>query len=117
MGEALAREGGIAFIYGSQSVKDEAEMVRKVKRSKSGFVESDSNLTPDSTLNDVIALSASTGHSTIAVTDDGSGNGKLLGVVTSRDYRVSRMDGSEKVSSFMTPFQKLIVAKEGITLS
>ena len=117
MGEALAREGGIAFIFGSQSIEDEAEMVRKVKRSKSGFVESDSNITPDSTLNDVIALSQKTGHSTIAVTDDGTLNGKLLGVVTSRDYRVSRMDGNEKVSSFMTPFEKLIVGKEGITLS
>ena len=72
MGEALAKEGGIAFIFGSQSIEDEAEMVRKVKRSKSGFVESDSNITPDSTLNDVIALSQKTGHSTIAVTDDGT---------------------------------------------
>lgn len=117
MGEALSREGGVAFIYGSQSVKDEAEMVRKVKRSKSGFVESDSNLKPTDTLRDVIELTARTGHSTIAVTHDGTGSGKLLGVVTSRDYRVSRMSGDEKVETFMTPFEKLVTGYEGITLA
>ena len=117
MGEALSREGGVAFIYGSQSVESEAEMVRKVKRSKSGFVESDSNLRPDDTLEDVIALTSRTGHSTIAVTDDGTGSGKLLGVVTSRDYRVSRMTGTEQVQSFMTPFGKLITGYEGISLA
>ena len=117
MGEALSREGGVAFIYGSQSVASEAEMVRKVKRSKSGFVESDSNLRPDDTLEDVIELTARTGHSTIAVTDDGTGSGKLLGVVTSRDYRVSRMNGAEEVQSFMTPFEKLVTGREGISLA
>ncbi|MBO4409592.1 MAG: IMP dehydrogenase [Spirochaetales bacterium] len=117
MGEALSREGGVAFIYGSQSVASEAEMVRKVKRSKSGFVESDSNLRPDDTLEDVIELTARTGHSTIAVTDDGTGSGKLLGVVTSRDYRVSRMTGAEEVQSFMTPFEKLVTGREGISLA
>lgn len=117
MGEALSKEGGVAFIFGSQPIASEADMVRRVKRSKSGFVESDSNLKPDATLNDVIELSAATGHNTIAVTDDGTGDGKLLGVVTSRDYRVSRMSGDEKVETFMTPFSKLVVGQEGITLA
>lgn len=117
MGEALSKEGGVAFIYGSQPIESEAAMVRKVKRSKSGFVESDSNLKPTDTLNDVIELSASTGHNTIAVTDDGTGTGKLLGVVTSRDYRVSRMNGDEQVSTFMTPFDRLIMGFDGISLS
>ena len=117
MGEALSKEGGVAFIYGSQPIESEAAMVRKVKRSKSGFVESDSNLKPTDTLNDVIELSASTGHNTIAVTDDGTGTGKLLGVVTSRDYRGSRMNGDEQVSTFMTPFDRLIMGFDGISLS
>ena len=91
MGEALAREGGIAFIYGSQSAESEAEMIRRVKAYKAGFVESDSNLTPDSTLGDVLAVTRRTGHSTIAITSDGTARGKLEGVVTSRDYRLSRM--------------------------
>lgn len=117
MGEALAREGGIAFIYGSQSVADEAEMVRKVKSYKAGFVVSDSNIKPDATLRDVLALTRESGHSTIAVTEDGSPNGKLLGVITSRDYRVSRMSEDEVVSSFMTPFEKLVVGYDGLTIS
>lgn len=117
MGQALAREGGVAFIYGSQSVADEAAMVRRVKSYKAGFVVSDSNIRPDATLSDVLALTKRTGHSTIAVTDTGEADGRLLGVVTSRDYRVSRMNGTEKVESFMTPFSKLVYGREGITLS
>ncbi len=113
---ALAVEGGVAFIYGSQSVEDEANMVRKAKLYKAGFVVSDSNITPDATLADVLELKQRTGHSTVAVTDDGSPNGKLMGIVTSRDYRVSRMDAAAKVSEFMTPLSKLIYAKEGTTL-
>ena len=114
---ALATQGGVSFIYGSQSVEDEAAMVRRAKSYKAGFVKSDSNIRPDATLADVIAITERTGHSTLAVTEDGSSEGKLLGVVTSRDYRISRMDKSEKVETFMTPFDKLIYAYEGITLS
>ena len=116
MAIALAKEGGISFIYGNQSIEDEAAMVARVKNYKAGFVISDSNLTPDSTLEEVLALYEEKGHSTMAVTDDGTATGKLLGIVTGRDYRVSRMSTDEKVSSFMTPLEKLIVAPEGTTL-
>ncbi|MCI5526634.1 MAG: IMP dehydrogenase [Oscillospiraceae bacterium] len=116
MAIALAREGGISFIYGSQSIEDEAAMVARVKNYKAGFVRSDSNIRPDQTLKDILDLKAKTGHSTVAVTDDGTAEGKLQGIVTSRDYRVSRMDPSTKVAEFMTPFESLIYAKEGITL-
>ena len=114
---ALAKEGGISFIYGSQSIEDQAAMVARVKGYKAGFVTSASNLTPDATLNDVLTLKAKNGFSTVAITDDGTANGKLLGIVTSRDYRVSRMTGEEKVSSFMTPREKLVTAPFGATLS
>ena len=113
---ALATEGGVSFIYGSQSVEDEAAMVRRAKNYKAGFVTSDSNITADGTLADIIALKAKTGHSTVAVTEDGTPNGKLVGIVTGRDYRVSRMDPSTPVSEFMTPLCKLVTAKEGTTL-
>ena len=116
MGVALAKEGGIAFIYVSQPIEEQAEMVRKVKRSKAGFVPSDSNLRVDNTMAEVVAMKEATGHSTMAVTDDGTGTGKLLGIVTGRDYRVSRMDPDTKVSEFMTPLEKLITAPEGTTL-
>jgi len=113
---ALAKEGGISFIFGSQSIESQAAMVAKVKAHKAGFVVSASNLTPDATLNDVLALKEENGFSTVAVTHDGTANGKLLGIVTGRDYRVSRMDGSEKVSTFMTPREKLITAPADTTL-
>ncbi len=113
---ALATEGGVSFIYGSQTIEDEAAMVSRAKAYKAGFVKSDSNLRPDATLADVIALKERTGHSTIAVTDDGTPDGKLVGIVTGRDYRVSRMAPETLVRDFMTPFEKLIWAKEGTTL-
>lgn len=116
MAVALAREGGISFIYGSQSIEDQAAMVRRVKSYKAGFVTSDSNLIPDQCLSDVLALKEKTGHSTMAVTDDGTATGKLLGIVTERDYRISRMSPDTKVSEFMTPFEKLVTAKVGVSL-
>ena len=116
MGIGLAREGGIAFVFVSQPIEQQAEMVRKVKNYKAGFVFSDSNLKVSDTLADVLELKERTGHSTMAVTDDGTGTGKLLGIVTSRDYRVSRMDRATPVSEFMTPADKLITAPEGTSL-
>ncbi len=113
---ALAREGGVSFIYGSQSIEDEAAMVARAKAYKAGFVVSGSNVTPDSTLADILALKEKNGFSTVAVTDDGTENGKLLGIVTGRDYRVSRMSTDIKVSEFMTPFDKLVVGDENTTL-
>ncbi len=117
MAVALAKEGGISFIYGSQPIESQAEMIRKVKSHKAGFVRSDSNLRPDQTLADVLALKEKSGHSTIAITEDGTPEGKILGIVTSRDYRVSRMSTDTKISEFMTPFDKLVYAKNGVTLS
>lgn len=116
MAIALAREGGMSFIYGSQSIEDEAAMVARVKNYKAGFVVSDSNVMPEQTLADVLLLIQQKGHSTIAVTDDGTPNGKLLGVVTGRDFRVSRMSPEIKVSEFMTPREKLITAPVTTTL-
>ena len=113
---ALAKEGGISFIFGSQSIASQAAMVAKVKSHKAGFVVSASNLTPDATLADVLALKEENGFSTVAITEDGTANGKLLGIVTSRDYRISRMDVSEKVSTFMTPREKLVTAPADTTL-
>lgn len=116
MAIALAKEGGVSFIYGSQSVEDEAAMVARVKAYKAGFVVSDSSLQPTDTLADVLNLYEEKGHNTMAVTEDGTANGKLLGIVTGRDYRVSRMSFDNPVSQFMTPLEKLITAPETTTL-
>ena len=113
---ALAKEGGISFIYGSQSIETQAEMVRRVKNYKAGFVVSASNLTPEHTLADVLELKAANGFSTVAITEDGTANGKLLGIVTSRDYRVSRMNPTDKVRDFMTKREKLVTAPAETTL-
>ena len=116
MAIALAKEGGISFIYGSQSVEDEAAMVARVKNYKAGFVTSASNVMPDQTLADILNLKERNGFSTVAVTEDGTANGKLLGIVSSRDYRVSRMDVETKVSQFMTPLAKLVTAHKDTSL-
>ena len=116
MAVALAKEGGVSFIYGSQTIEAQAAMVRKVKSYKAGFVTSDSNLSPEATLADVLELKEETGHSTVAVTEDGTASGKLVGIVSSRDYRVTRMEPTLKVKEFMTPLKNLITAPEGTTL-
>ncbi len=118
MAIALAKEGGLSFIYGSQSIEKQAEMVAKVKNYKSGFVNSDSNIKPTTTLGEILELKEATGHSTMAVTEDGTDTGKLLGIVTSRDYRITRMPMSMQAKEFMTPFSKLVYADaETTTLS
>lgn len=114
---ALAKEGGVSFIFGSQSIEDQAEMVSKVKNHKAGFVTSDSNIKPNQTIQEAIALTEKTGHSTIAVTEDGTANGKLLGILTSRDYRIGFTDLDEKVERYMTKFSDLIKGENGISLN
>ena len=107
---ALAQQGGLSFIYGSQTAEDEARMVAEVKASKAGFVVSAVNLTPDMTLGQVMDLKQRTGYSTMPVTDDGSAHGRLLGIVTSRDWRPSRDPKHLLVADFMTPLDRLVVA-------
>ncbi len=114
---ALAKEGGISFIFGSQTIENQAAMVARVKSYKAGFVISDSNIRPDQTLEEVVSLIEQTGHSTIAVTDDGTAHGKLEGIITERDFRIDHVPANSKVNEYMTPFAKLVTGKDGITLS
>ena len=117
MAVALAKEGGVSFIFGAQAIEDQAAMVAKVKDHKAGFVRSDSNVSPDATLQDILDLKEKTGHSTVAVTADGTSAGKLVGIVTGRDYRVSRMNSTDSVRDFMTPAEKLTTGYEGMSIS
>lgn len=117
MAIALAKNGGLSFIFGSQPIESQCEMVRKVKKFKAGFVVSDANLKPDQTLKDVLEIKAKTGHSTIGITADGTSNGKLLGIVTSRDYRETTDNLGMVIRDFMTPYSKLITGKLGISLT
>lgn len=117
MAIALAKNGGVSFIFGSQPIDDQVEMVRKVKKYKSGFVISAANLTPEQTISDMLLIKAQIGHSTFGVTEDGKPDGKLLGILTGRDYRPGRGDVNAKIKDVMTPFSKLITGEFGITLS
>ena len=116
MAIALAREGGCSFIYGSQSIEDEAKMVRDVKKYKAGFINSDSNVKSGTPLKDVVKLVEKTGHSTVMITEDGTSNGKFLGLVTDKDYRISRANMESPIDEFMVRKEKLVYAKKGITL-
>ena len=117
MGIALAREGGVAFIFGSQSIETQAKMVKHVKKHKAGFVISDSNVKSNTPLKEVLELVKRTGHSTVMVTEDGTANGKFLGLVTDKDYRISRDNMDAPISNYMTPIEKVVFAEEGISLS
>ena len=117
MGIALAREGGVAFIFGSQSIESQAKMVKHVKKHKAGFVVSDSNVKSNTPLKEVLELVKRTGHSTVMVTEDGTANGKFLGLVTDKDYRISRDNMDAPISNYMTPIEKVVFAEEGISLS
>ena len=117
MAVALAKEGGCSFIHGNQTIENQAAMIRRVKNYKAGFVPSDSNVCPESTLAEILELKEKNGHSTIAVTDDGSANGILLGLVTGRDYRLGHTSLDTPCKEFMTPVEKLITSVEGITLA
>lgn len=116
---ALAKAGGLSFIYCSQSIEDQVKMIERVKKYKAGFVISDSNLKISNTLKDVLDILKKTGHSTMPVTENGLPNGKFLGLVTSRDYREGYTTEDTKVHEFMTPLDKIVLAYEekGIDLS
>ena len=116
MAVALAREGGLAFIYCSQPIEAQAEMVNRVKLHKAGFVASDSNLRPDDTLGAAIELRRKTGHSTMAVTHDGSTNGVFLGILTDKDYWEYEDNLDRPVSEYMTAREDVVLARSGISL-
>ncbi|MBD5412362.1 MAG: IMP dehydrogenase [Treponema sp.] len=113
---ALAEEGGISFIYGSQSIVDQAAMIAHVKMYKAGFVSSDTNIRPNQTLTELVEKINITGHSTVAVTENGEHNGKLVGIITERDFRLSHCPANAKVCDYMTPLKDLVMANVGITL-
>lgn len=117
MGIALAREGGIAFIYGSQSIESQAKMIKHVKKHKAGFVISDSNVKTGTSLEKVLELVENTGHSTVIITEDGTPNGKFIGLVTDKDYRILKDNLECEINKFMTPKEKIIWAQEGVTLT
>ena len=117
MAIALAREGGCSFIFGAQTIESQAQMVRNVKKYKAGFIVSDSNIKPNSTIKELVDLINTTGHSTVMVTEDGTPNGKFLGLVTDKDYRISRVSLDDKIEKYMVKAEEIVHGKRGINLS
>ena len=116
MAIAISRLGGLSFIYCSQPVAQQAAMVQRVKNHKAGFVPSDSNLRPAATLAEAVVLARRTGHSTMPVTHDGSGNGKFLGILTDKDFWEFEDNLKRPVSAFMTPKKNVVYGTVGISL-
>lgn len=114
---ALARNGGLGFLHHNRSIDEQVEDVVTVKNFKAGFVVSDTNVRPEDSLRLLREVMARTGHSTAAVTEDGSAAGRLLGLVTSRDFHPQRHDPDAPVSSRMRPISEVAHALEGVTLS
>ena len=116
MGVALARQGGAAFVFCSQSIESQAAMIAKIKAHKAGFVKSTLNIKPDATLKEVLGLMRREGHSTVAVTSDGTGNGIFEGIITDNDFWEFEDDLTSPVTSYMTPKEKVIYGEVGISL-
>lgn len=116
MAIALAKEGGVSFIFGSQTIADQAAMIAHVKMYKAGFVTSDTNIRPNQTLAELTEKIAATGHSTVAVTENGAHNGKLVGIITERDFRLGHCSKDATVGEYMTPLKDLVVGQSDITL-
>ncbi len=114
---ALAREGGLGFLHHNRPVENQVADVRAVKNFKAGFVVSDTNVRPTDTLGHLWELMERTGHSTAAVTDDGTASGLLLGLVTSRDFHPQRHDAAALVSTRMVPVEKIAHSRDDIALS
>ena len=117
MAIALAREGGCSFIYGAQSIEDQARMVRHVKKYKAGFIKSDSNVKPGTTIGELLKLIEKTGHSTVMITDDGTNSGRFLGLITDKDFRISRVSMNDNVEDHMTKIENVVHAEKGIDLT
>lgn len=113
---SLARQGGLSFIFCSQPIESQADMVHQVKSHKAGFVPSDSNATPQTSLAEVIRLMKRTGHSTVPVTDDGTSTGRLLGLLTDKDFWEFEDDLSNLVKEHMTPMESVIHGNVGLSL-
>lgn len=116
MGIALARQGGAAFVFCSQSIESQAAMIYKIKSRKAGFVKSALNIKPSATLREVLELMRREGHSTVAVTSEGTGSGMFEGIITSNDFWEFEDDLSALASSYMTPKETVIYGEVGITL-
>lgn len=113
MAITLALQGGLGIIHYNNTIEEQAEQVRKVKRFENGFINDPIVLSPGNTLADIDAIHDKYGFSGIPITEDGKLNSLLLGIVTNRDIDFET-DRTKKLGEVMTT--DLVTAKKGITL-
>lgn len=113
MAIAMARQGGIGILHRNLSIQEQAEHVRRVKRSESGMVSDPVTVSPDATIDDLDRLCGQYKVSGLPVVDD---DGKLIGIITNRDLRFVPVElwSTSKVSQYMTPMP-LITGNVGIS--
>ncbi len=110
MAIALAEAGGIGIIHKNNSIKEQASLVRSVKKYESGIVRDPVTIHSKKSIGELKQLTSELSISGMPVVDDGD----LKGIVTSRDFRYAENMESD-VSSIMTPLEKLVTVKEGVS--
>lgn len=113
MAIAQALMGCIGIIHYNNSIREQVELVRKVKRYENGFISDPIVLSPDHTIHDLDKIKANQGFSGIPITEDGTPKTKLIGIVTNRDIDFEK-DRSIPLGKLMT--RELITAPKGISL-
>ena len=110
MAIALAEAGGIGIIHKNNSIKEQASLVRSVKKYESGIVRDPVTISSKQSIGELKQLTSELSISGMPVVDDG----ELKGIVTSRDFRYAENMESD-VSTIMTPLEKLVTVKEGVS--
>ena len=113
---SLAKEGGLSFIFQSQSIESQAAMVSRVKKHKAGFVTSQSHLSPSSTMGEALELIRATGHSTLPITSDGTSTGKFLGLLTDKDYPPDHVNPAISVMKYAASRREIKVGPSEMDL-
>ena len=107
MAIALAENGGIGIIHKNNSIEEQAQLVKAVKKYESGVVRDPTTIKSTKTIEELMQLTNELSISGMPVVDDG----ELMGIVTSRDFRYAD-NPLDPVSSIMTPKDKLITVLE-----
>lgn len=110
MAISLAEAGGIGVIHKNNSIEDQAQEVKTVKKYESGIVRDPVTITSTSSIGELKKLTSELSISGMPVVDDG----KLQGIVTGRDFRYAE-DMDSDVASIMTPLNKLVTVNEGFS--
>jgi IMP dehydrogenase len=111
----MALHGGIGIIHSNMPADSQAAQVRRVKKFKNGFITDPVCLSPTHNVGDVLHIKDTFGYSGIPITHNGKMGGKLVGIVSNRDFAFVE-DRNVKIQDIMTPRDQLVLAFEGVSL-